>query len=541
MSVKLISITPEAEKIIAYCARVSNPSNQENYDTAPRLLKYCAKNGHWSVFEQAFMTLSIETSRGISAQLLRHKSMNFQEFCVSEGTLITCENDSGNTKKIPIEKLYSYQGDPRMEKIWGKGIRVYDETTKIFVKSIIKEIFKTNEKECLEVVLEDGKKLTCTEEHKLYNMDGFVKLKDCKVGDFVAVNGVPVYQSYEWLKSRKEKCINEGVTIDQIAEEAGVSYHTIRSWLKKLKLCFTPQERAKVIEIWNKGLPKEKQPRFGKSVSDESREKMKNSSRKGKESNLYKGGKERSERQKIYDWQNKYKNKLLIESNHQCSLCKSKEGLEVDHIEPVCFRPDLAYEYSNLRIICKQCHSVKTREEMVLSKNTIRFKKIISITPVGKKQTYDIEVNHHSHNYIANGIVTHNSQRYASIDDTNIEIPQLRRQDTKNRQNSIDDIPDINEAFRERIEKHFSESLQLYRDLLEQGVAKECARFVLPLSTKTRLYMSGTIRSFIHYCQTRCHESTQKEHRDIAIQVRDILLQQLPSLRDILDPVSGEN
>ena len=127
------------------------------------------------------------------------------------------------------------------------------------------------------------------------------------------------------------------------------------------------------------------------------------------------------------------------------------------------------------------------------------------------------------------------SQRYASVDDTGIEIPHLRRQDHKNRQNSIDDIPDINDAFRERIEKHFAESHQLYRDLLDQGVAKECARFVLPLSTKTRLYLSGNIRNWIHYCQVRCDPATQKEHRDIAMKVRDILLEQLPSLREILD------
>ncbi len=127
------------------------------------------------------------------------------------------------------------------------------------------------------------------------------------------------------------------------------------------------------------------------------------------------------------------------------------------------------------------------------------------------------------------------SQRYASVDDTSIEIPHLRRQDHKNRQNSIDDIPDINEAFRERIEKHFAESYQLYCDLLDQGVAKECARFVLPLSTKTRLYLSGNIRNWIHYCQVRCDPATQKEHRDIALQVRNILLEQLPSLKEILD------
>jgi len=79
MSAKLIWITPDAQNIISYCARVSNPKNQENYDTAPKLLKYCANHGHWSIFEQASMCIEIETTRAISAQMLRHKSMNFQE------------------------------------------------------------------------------------------------------------------------------------------------------------------------------------------------------------------------------------------------------------------------------------------------------------------------------------------------------------------------------------------------------------------------------------------------------------------------------
>ena len=127
------------------------------------------------------------------------------------------------------------------------------------------------------------------------------------------------------------------------------------------------------------------------------------------------------------------------------------------------------------------------------------------------------------------------SQRYMDVSEVGADVPHLRRQDAKNRQSSIDDIPDINEAFHDRIEEHYKNSFDLYKDLVDQGVAKECARFVLPLSTNTKMYMSGTIRSWIHYCQVRCHESTQKEHRDLAIQVRNILLEQLPSLREILE------
>jgi thymidylate synthase (FAD) len=126
------------------------------------------------------------------------------------------------------------------------------------------------------------------------------------------------------------------------------------------------------------------------------------------------------------------------------------------------------------------------------------------------------------------------SQRYQTVDDTALEIPHLRRQDTKNRQNSIDDIEDVNSAFEDKIKAHFENSVELYKELLDQGVAKECARFVLPLSTKTRMYMTGSIRSFIHYCQVRCDPATQKEHRDVAVQVRDILLKQIPCLEEIL-------
>jgi len=79
-STKLIWITPDAEKVISYCARVSNPANQENYDSAPKLLQYCINHGHWSIFEMASMCVEITTTRSIAAQILRHRSFSFQEF-----------------------------------------------------------------------------------------------------------------------------------------------------------------------------------------------------------------------------------------------------------------------------------------------------------------------------------------------------------------------------------------------------------------------------------------------------------------------------
>jgi thymidylate synthase (FAD) len=122
------------------------------------------------------------------------------------------------------------------------------------------------------------------------------------------------------------------------------------------------------------------------------------------------------------------------------------------------------------------------------------------------------------------------SQRYAEVS-LRPELPELRRQDTKNRQNSIDDLhTSTTDFFDRKIGKLFSEAYDVYQQLLEAGVAKECAREVLPLCTPTRMYMNGTVRSWLHYCDLRCGNGTQKEHRQIAEQVKELLVQHLPNV-----------
>ena len=111
------------------------------------------------------------------------------------------------------------------------------------------------------------------------------------------------------------------------------------------------------------------------------------------------------------------------------------------------------------------------------------------------------------------------SQRYAdsSLLARAIPLPELRRQDTKNRQNSIDDIdPFMVQKYEMLMQQHFNAGMDLYQKMLADGIAKECARFVLPLATPTRIYMSGSCRSWIHYIQLRSANGTQKEHMDIA-------------------------
>ena len=121
------------------------------------------------------------------------------------------------------------------------------------------------------------------------------------------------------------------------------------------------------------------------------------------------------------------------------------------------------------------------------------------------------------------------SQRYAVA--TEINVPDLRRQDLRNRQNSIDDLPaEKVEFLQQQIDNHYRSALDIYQTMLDTGVAKECARSVLPLSTATRLYMSGTIRSWLHYVDLRSANGTQLEHMQIARQIGDILAGQIPTI-----------
>ena len=130
------------------------------------------------------------------------------------------------------------------------------------------------------------------------------------------------------------------------------------------------------------------------------------------------------------------------------------------------------------------------------------------------------------------------SQRYAdsSLLSTNIPLPELRRQDTKNRQNSIDDIdPFVQQKYEMLMQDHFRDAMALYQTMLDEGIAKECARFVLPLAVPTRIYMSGSCRSWIHYIDLRSAHGTQKEHMDIAEACKKVFIEQFPTVAEALE------
>ena len=129
------------------------------------------------------------------------------------------------------------------------------------------------------------------------------------------------------------------------------------------------------------------------------------------------------------------------------------------------------------------------------------------------------------------------SQRYAASTALgDIDLPELRKQDLKNRQNSTDDLdPEMVEKFEKQMITLFSSAKSLYEQMLSQGVAKECARMVLPLATPTRIYMTGSCRSWVHYINLRSAHGTQKEHMEVAEACRSIFVEQFPTVAEALD------
>lgn len=543
--VKLIWATPEAEKVVMYCARVSS-SNQESSDT--RLLNYCLKHGHYSIFEMASMCVEIKTSRAISAQILRHRSFSFQEFCITGDSLITTVMPNGVVNYIPIKKLYERQS-------WGNykdiKLRVYDEAKKEFTTANYLEVFKNGKKPVYKVTFEDGKTVTCTKEHKFLTKGGFKPLEDAldltiegdevSIGDaeLLATNGQQCYHSYEWMSAAKERAICNGAGVQGIADEAGISYHTVRKWLRKLNLTFTKGEVAKYSEIWNKGKSGYKiAPR-----TKEQREYMRRITPRGSDHHAYRGG-ERAERAAVANYFNHYRDSIFERYGNVCQLCNEsfdsgEDDVHIHHVKSVSEFPELAYELDNVVPVHAECHREYHAENVIRTENrgntlAPRYKKVVSVEYAGVEDTYDIHVDHDSHNYVANKVVVHNSQRYAAVVESPITY-EARSQDLKNRQNSVDDMSqDDKDWFKDAQDQVGTLALGLYQEALDRGVAKEQARFMLPLSTPTRLYMSGTLRSWIHYLQLRSGNGTQVEHAEIAREILELFNAEFPVISGAL-------
>jgi thymidylate synthase (FAD) len=571
MRIELISYTQPAEyfaenmtELVAFCARVSNPSNQNNKETSEKLIRYLIKNSHFSPLEMVNMCLEVTTTRDIARQILRHRSFTFQEFCITGDSLITCGFYNKNGKftpyYVPIEKLFVRQKWKNYKDIL---VRVYDEKTKFFNSSKIKEVFKTGVKPVYKVKLSDGKEITCTKEHKflsesgwdtLEKISGMTLTKNGKVilekPQKIAVNGQLCYQNKEWLSQKKIESIQNKQGLSYISDCAGVGYSTIRKWLSKNGLSYTKKEVALYTDVWNKNKTGYKvKPR-----TKEQKEYMRSITPKGENHPLYKGG-SGALRKRICNFLDYHRKDIYEKYDYICQHCKKKLSgkIHLHHIKEVAEYPELAFDLDNVIPMHDFCHrehhgknthfNKLTREKHLGNTLVPKFVDIETIEYVGEQETYDMEIEHESHNYVANKICVHNSQRYADpTKDLDFVTREARLQDTKNRQNSIkldmnnDEHRIIAYQWEMLQNKLIEQAKNTYEWAISKGIAKEQARAVLPEgNTVSRLYVNGTLRSWLHYIQLRSGNGTQLEHIEVAKACAEVIAKVFPMAKEFVE------
>ncbi len=405
MKITLLDHTQNAVVQLGRVAAICYDAKLDDESCIRRAIK-CKDSGHLSVLRFAYATFNVSgISRICSHQIVRMAHAGILQRCVVGDTLVAVVNNekSGDIKWMPIRRMFDLQNGARGSWNWKARVRVFDENSRTFAVSTVKEVFHNGTKPVFCVEAETGLSITCTEHHKFLTKNGFKPLAELDVGDYIARNGVPAYRDRDWMAESKEQSIADGTGVSGIAEKAGVSYHTVRAWLRKHGLQFSKKETAMYTRPWNEGLSGDDIPWTGRKHSHDQREKV-SDAKLGAANPSWRGGVTKP-RMHIA---NRTSSRLLTREavferdGHTCRVCGAKENLQIDHIKSVREFPELAFDVENLQTLCKTCHKTKSVEESNRVRKTVRWVKIVGITAKGEQEVYDMEVEHTSHNYVAN-------------------------------------------------------------------------------------------------------------------------------------------
>jgi thymidylate synthase (FAD) len=457
--------------------------------------------------------------------------------------------------------------DGRRDARWrirGMNLRVLDESTNEFTTGHIEDIVDKGVQPVYRVTLADGKSLTLTENHRVLTDEGWHTMREALglegIGNTarmtraarLVTNGTPAYQDRDWLSARRA----DGKSVGQIADEAGCSYHTIRKWLKVHDLRFTREERYRSRVPWNKG-------RRGYRTS------LKHSpghlaairrARSGTRSNFWRGGMT-SERASVAAWTTSHAASVHAQYDYTCVSCGAIGGrLHAHHIVPVWADATQSREVGNLITVCDRCHRRihRTRDsELAFGRahlDRIGFAldlpasdrtgwkltghpvAVVSVEYVGTRQTYDISVERPWHNFVANGVVVHNSfnefsLRYAKATD-DFYVPErddVRTQVGKPGAYTFEPVGDeLAARTRDELQKVYDVAYETYTSLVEAGVARELARSVLPVGAYTEFYWTVNARSLMNFVSLRAAETAQREIRRYALAIEAFLAREMP-------------
>jgi thymidylate synthase (FAD) len=427
-------------------------------------------------------------------------------------------------------------------------------------------------KQVFRVVTESGRSIEMTAEHRVYTDAGWQRLGELARIDgtsvdlpedaFIMANGVVAHHDREWLAQQRA----QGASVQEMADAAGVSYHTIRKWLRVHDLQFSSDERSfkEGHSPWNAGAPgyTHKPHR----ISTEGRARLREA-RSGDRSNFWRGGTS-TERARIGAWTRERAPQVHARYDYTCQGCGQRGGrLHAHHVLPVWFAPEQARDLDNLMTVCERCHReiqqseteefgfaqavagvelppIAQRPHAAGRRLVAHADRVISVTYLGVKQTYDLSVDGPWHNFVANGLVVHNSfneqsARYSQVPD-HYYVPErdhLRQQVGKPGSYSFEPITDDSAADEAiaLLETTQREAFDAYHRMLELGLAKELARTVLPVGMFSRMKWTVNLRALFNFLSLRNDEHAQREIRDYAVAVEQLAKSVVPVAFDVFE------
>ena len=449
-------------------------------------------------------------------------------------------------------------------RIRGMELRVLDESTNEFTVGHIDDIVDKGVQPVYRVTLADGKAITLTENHRVLTDEGWRTLREALglvgEGDAVrktrtarfVINGTPAYRDPQWLRARRA----EGKSVQEIADAARCSYHTVRKWLQIHDLKFTAAERYRSRTPWNKGV---RGYRTSLRHTPEHREAIRRA-RSGTRSNFWRGG-VTSERASVAAWTTTKAPSVHAQYDYTCVSCGGSGGrLHAHHIVPVWADSTKARDVGNLITVCDACHrrTHRTRDsELAFARehaDRVGFAidvpapdrrgwkltghpvEVVDVEYVGLRQTFDLCVGGPWHNFVANGIVVHNSfnefsLRYAKATD-DFYVPDLddvRTQVGKPGAYTFEPVEsELATHTRDELRKVYDVAYETYIALVEAGVARELARSVLPVGAYTEFYWTVNARSLMNFVSLRAAETAQREIRRYALAVEAFLAREMP-------------